>query len=159
MPKILGVVVMLGLSIAIPASINASKWLWALWLVIGVAAVLMLAFSKPITQRIPWRLHRKADDPVLMKIVLHDLLRRDLQQAFARLGDMPNPSAPELRAFADNVARRLRDAGHDIAAKKAEVHLPDNATPADISKRRSDLHTQLMRLLIWDDYHERLSAL
>jgi hypothetical protein len=151
--KTLGGFVVLALSIAIPASIHASWFIWALWIGIGLASTLFLALSKPVKDRIPWRLQRKEYEPMVMRLIFRDLLRKDLQVAAQRLdNELKTPTVIELRTSADNVSKRLRDEGYDVSAKAAEVHLPDNASPVDVETRRSALHTQLWRLLLWDEY-------
>jgi len=153
MTRILGGLVILLLSVAIPATFSGSLFVYALWIVIGVAGALLLILSRPIQERIPWRLERK--DPegqeALDRIIQLYVLRRDLQTAFQTLGNMDEPSALELRAFADNLSTRVKDGGFTAIAKRMEVHLPDNALPAEVMRRKRALRDYLMRFLIWDD--------
>jgi hypothetical protein len=153
--RVLAGIVLLGLSIVIPASFSAPVFVYVLWAIVGVAAGLWVVLSAPITERIPWRVMRKdeATDRIIGRAVQLYILRNDVQKAFTNLNqNLKNPTPSELRAFADNLARRLRDDGYDVTAKKVEVHLPDNADRAAIHGRRSSLFDQIMRLLIWDEY-------
>jgi hypothetical protein len=144
----------LALSIAIPASFSAEWFIYALWIAIGLAVALLIILSDPLQRQIPWKIERKNPelDKAIGQMVQEYMLRKDLQTAFARLGDMKKPTAAELRAFADNVAERLKNEGHAVKAKRMEVHLPDNASPADVAARKSKLWDEFAAALIWDNY-------
>jgi hypothetical protein len=155
MRKVLGGIVVLGLSIVIPASFSAPVFVYVIWVVIGVAAAGFVLLSAPISERIPWRLTRKdaATEKLFIRALYLYLLRNDLQKWLRHLNDnLDKPTPAELRAFADNLAERLRSEGYAITAKRAEVHLPDNADAAAIQKRRFALREQMIRLLLWDEY-------
>lgn len=146
--------VVLALSIAIPASISAAWFIYVLWVAIGLAVIGFLLLSEPLQRQIPWKLER--EDPqleaVIGSVMRQYLLRKDLQEAFRNLGEMKSPTPAELRAFADNLAQRLRDDGHAVKAKRVEVHLPDNAPTDDVGDRRRAIENELLAVLIWDNY-------
>lgn len=143
MQKFLGGTVVLALGIAIPASLHGSWVAWIAWGIAAVAGVVLIAFSKPVLDRLPFYLTKKdsATESAIRLILQTHLLRSDLQKALSALGEMKGARPAELRAFAANVAQRLRDAGYDVAADRVEVALPDNADAAAVEKRRSDLGT------------------
>jgi hypothetical protein len=146
--------VVLALSIAIPASISASWFIYALWIAIGVALVLLIVFSDSLQRLLPWRLERKNPglEAVISVATGQFLLRHDLQDALRRVNGMQNPKPAELRAFADNVAQRLRDAGHDEMARRIAVQLGDDASPQAVENRRVAVRDELAQSLIWDNY-------
>lgn len=80
------------------------------------------------------------------------LLRHDLQIALQTLDEMKAPSPADLRAFADNLAARLRDSGYDMTAKRVEVNLPDDASADAVEERREDVQRRLLAMLIWDGF-------
>ena len=155
MRKWLAGIVLLGLGVAIPATFSAPVFVYVIWIVVGAAAGLWVAFSAPVLERIPWRIIRRnpATDRVIGRSVQLYILRNDLQTALRNLMDQyENATSAQLRAFGNNLAARLRDDGYDVTAAQAEVHLPDNADRAAIQNRRNALRDQLIRLLIWDEY-------
>lgn len=152
--KFLAGFVVLALSIAIPASISASWFIYALWIAIGLAVVLLLFLSESLQRLLPYRFERKNPqlEEVIGRVMRQYLLRKDLQEAYRNLLDTKNPTPAELRAFADNLAQRLRDDGHAVKAKRVEVELPDNAPASDVESRRRALDNELLAVLIWDNY-------
>jgi hypothetical protein len=145
--------IVLGLSIAIPLSISARWQVWVIWIVIGVALALLIVLSN--WKRLPWKVMwmPKGVHESIGRMVRNYVLRQDLKAALTNLNEnLQQPSAAELRAFADNVAKRLVDDGFDVTAKNVEVHLPDNAERSAIQGRRDSVQTTLIRLLIWDEY-------
>jgi len=145
--------IVLGLSIAIPLSISARWQVWVIWIVIGVATAALIVLSN--WKRLPWVFiwMPKSAHASIGRMVRNYVLRQDLKAALTNLNDnLREPTAAELRAFAANVARRLRDDGFDVTATRMEVHLPDNAERSAIHGRRDSVQTTLVRLLIWDEY-------
>ena len=145
--------IVLGLSIAIPLSISARWQVWVIWIVIGAAVALLIVVSN--WKRLPWKfmLMRTDVHASMGRMIGNYVLRQDLKAALTNLNDnLQQPTPAELRAFADNVSRRLQDEGFQVTAKKVEVHLPDNAERSAIDGRRQSLQTTLIRLLIWDEF-------
>lgn len=148
-------IVVLGLSIAIPYSISAPWQLYVLWIVIGVAVLLFIGASG--WQRLPWRLERKTPeiDEAIGRMVSNYVLRGDVKNALHRLNTELNETVitvTELRAFAQNLSKRLRDDGYEMSAAKVEVNLPDNAEIETVKKRRGEIWDSLVRMLIWDEF-------
>jgi hypothetical protein len=155
MKKLLATVVLLGLGVAIPLSISASWQLKALWVVIGVAAAGYVLLSDPIRTRVPWTIRRKNPelDQSLGAIARRHVLRGDLQSALHRLlNDLKTPTLAELRAFASNLAKRLRNEGFAASADTVAVQLPDNADAQAVRNRRDEIQQVLVQLLLWDSY-------
>jgi flagellar basal body-associated protein FliL len=147
--------VLLGLSIAIPATFSARVFVLVIWIIVGAAAALWVVFSGPVLARFPWRVTRKnpAVEGIISRAVRLYVLRNDLQTALRTLMDQYENATPaQLRAFGNNLAARLRDDDYDVTAAQVEVQLPDNAERTAIQNRRSALRDQLIRLLIWDEY-------
>jgi hypothetical protein len=137
---------------------------WALGVLAGVGGVLVLGgiviCVLAAAQKLPPRLapfvwvgfrgQTVFDDASAMARYIG--FRRDLKAALQKLWNMQTPTAPELRALADNLAQRFRDQGYDVTAKLLEVHLPDNATPGEVKERSETLKQELVRRLIWDEF-------
>ena len=137
------------------SAFQAPRWLGIAALSVMGVALIWLALQLPrIAARIPWEIRRKDPerDTAASAAVRIVLLRYDLKIAFDTLQEMTAPSVADLRAFADNLAGRLRNDGYDMAAKKVEVHLPDDATAVAIKKRRDDLRDRLMAMLLSDRF-------
>jgi hypothetical protein len=107
---------------------------WALIGVLIVAVIVLLATFDwfPLEWRgFSGRAQRRQATSDLGVLARRGLLRHDLQQASQNLSAMNNPMPAELRAFAGNLARRLRNEGYDVSASRVEVLLPDNASPEE----------------------------
>jgi hypothetical protein len=152
--KVLPPALLLILGIAIPATFHAAWFVYALWIAGAVVAAILVMRSEWLKAKVPFEVRRK--DPAaqrgLVRLVSARLLRDDLKQAWEVLRVMTDPTAAELRAWADNMAARLRDDGYDVSAKQFEVVLPDNAPLPDVKKRRSEVQDLLLHLLMFDDY-------
>lgn len=152
MRQLLGGILTLALSVAIPATFGGRFFVVVIWIGVILAAMVLIVTASPVRRRIPWTLHRKKIDDLVKPIVVRDFLRRDLQRALQELNEAKSPTASELRGVASQIAGRLEQVGMKKAARRFEVQLPDNASREDIQQRREQIHMALIRMLLWDNY-------
>lgn len=119
-------------------------------MVFAAVALFVLSNWKRVPFEIRWK--RPEGEQAIGFIIMNFVLRRDFQKALETVNNMNNPTPAQLRAFADNLTKRLQDDGHAVTAKKVEVDLPDNADADSVERRRRDLRDELVQLLLWDSY-------
>jgi hypothetical protein len=146
------VVISAGFAVATSA-FQLPRWMgWVAIVVMSLAGATLLAELG--LKRLPWEIRRKNPelDAAVERQMMLALLRYDLLKALDVILVMKDPKPSDLRAWADNLAERLRNDGFAVSAKLVEVHLLDNADQAAIDKRYGEVRDALMRMLIRDEF-------
>lgn len=136
------------------SAFQAPRWLgWVALVAVGAAGVIFLATLPVVGKLFPFEIIRKDPEAqaALRQLVEKEMIRAELQKHFGALNALSNPNAPELRQFSHGVMKSLEDAGFAVSAKRVEVQLADDAPAEALQKRKDDLYTAIIRMLIWDE--------